>query len=166
MERKIGEELEKSNQSLTRLTNDIASIDFLKDKELENLPHKILFEQIHANLINWKRKVEDMLKSLNSELSVINKAIDEHRGSIVKGIEDEELKVESQFNSIPGVSGKTGKQIGVEYREILQKIERIKPLGDEVKNLSENENKYIQERRNLLGRLSDLRFNCRTLDLI
>ncbi len=158
LEAKIGEELAGVEDSLIGLTDSVDGMDFLKDEKLDKLPHKALFEKAHTTLVEWKKKVESAAAVLNKEFATINQALADTRKDITEAIEKEEVEVEKQFNTIPSVSGKTGKQIGVEYRKLLQQIERIKPLSGEIGTLSETGKKHLQTRRNFLGNLADLRF--------
>lgn len=159
LQNKIGDELEGAAEAIEDLAASVEDMDFLKDEKLDKLPHKALFDQAHSTLTNWRKKVETATTALNAEFETVNKTIADTRKAITDAIEKEEAEVEKQFTTIQSVAGKTGKQIGAEYRRLLQHIEKIKPLSGELGTLSETEKTQMQARRNLLGHLADLRFN-------
>lgn len=158
LELSIGEEFEKRMQALENLAKSVENIDFINEEVIEPLPHKSLFKNAHTTLLNWQKSVDAIMESLTQKITETKESLAITRKAILDGIEKEEVEVEKQFSSIPSISGKTGTQIGEEYRRLLKQIERIKPFNIELGSLSESEKSYIQERRNLLGQLADLRF--------
>jgi chromosome segregation ATPase len=55
------------------------------------------------------------------------------------------------------LEGKSGKEIGVAYQNLLRNIERIKPIEIQVKELQKKIDLHHQERRNILSELSEIR---------
>ena len=68
-----------------------------------------------------------------------------------------ETRLEKDFAQLPAVAGKDGKEIGRSYQRLLRQIEEVRPSQARLKIVDALVKELEQERRNLLGEISDIR---------
>lgn len=69
------------------------------------------------------------------------------------------MYLEKEFAKLPEVAGKDGKEIGRTYQGLLRRIEEVKPAQKRLETVNDLVENLEQERRNLLGEMSDIRSN-------
>jgi hypothetical protein len=68
-----------------------------------------------------------------------------------------EAQLETEFAKLPGIAGKDGQEIGRSYQRLLREIEQVKPAQARLKTVEALVKELEQNRRNLLGDISDIR---------
>ena len=154
---RIKEEADRIGTGLERFEEDLPDLVFLSDTALHGLPH--------ANILrNGRTILEEMSQSLRqkvAEFKEIHRSAEIAISEVDKDLrdalqaEDEELK--EQFAKLPGIAGRTGKEIGHEYQRIAKEIERVRPARSQLATVRDLVAHLKQDRRNLLGEISDLR---------
>lgn len=154
---RMKEEIERVGDAVRQLEDSLPDLVFLSDKVLNGLPH--------AELLRKGRAVLEVLdKTLRKKLGEIKQAIDYSSESLQQVVsqlqaarEDSEQQLEREFSKLPEVAGKDGKEVGRTYQRLLRQIEQIKPARTRANNIKALIQELEQERRNLLGEISDLR---------
>ena len=130
---------------------------FLSERALEGLPH--------ADLLGRARKVIEVLSDVSSKKlreieraigdaeSEINNILDELRSEL----ETSDTQLEREFSKLPTMAGKAGPEIGRAYQGLLREIEQISPEQTRLRTADTLVKELRQNRRNLLGEISDLR---------
>jgi len=154
---RMEEEIGRVRAAARQLRESLPDLVFLSDKALDGLPH--------ADLLRKGRDVLETLgKTLRQKLEEIEQAIDtsgEALQRVVKqvkaALEESERQLEKEFSKLPEVAGKDGKEVGRTYQRLLRQIEQIKPAKTKAQTIEALLKELEQERRNLLGEISDLR---------
>ncbi|MGF1615439.1 MAG: hypothetical protein ACFCVA_16450 [Gammaproteobacteria bacterium] len=139
------------------LEESLPDLVFLSDQALDGLPH--------ADLLRRGRGVLETLDAtLRQKLVEIDKAVGEAEtalGTVVeeltKAMESAESQLEKEFAKLPAVAGKDGKEVGRAYQRLLREIEQVKPAQTQLKTVDALVDRLEQNRRNLLGEISDIR---------
>ena len=155
----IGVDLEAISTAIEGLKYQLTQVSAVTDDEIKDLPHGAAIKAVYAILDAWKKELEATTTQLEAKQLTVTNNIQTQEKTITASIEKSEADVDKEFATIPAAAGKSGKEIGVQYKAILQQIERIKPLSGQLAGHKKEEDTLRQERRNLLGQLADARFN-------
>ncbi len=154
---RIEDEIDRVRKAKRVFDENVPDLEFLSDQRLQDLPH--------AELLRKARQVlERLLTSLHGQGQGVDRALneaDEGLQPILRGLQQaltrSEQQLESEFATLPTMAGKSGREVGMAFKNLLQEIERIKPKRDQLKKIERFVNERERERRNLLGQISDLR---------
>jgi ABC-type lipoprotein export system ATPase subunit len=124
---RINEDIESIKTALQTVADSLPDTAFLSEAAIEHLPHVDLLRQKRQLLETLSDKSVEFHKQFILAVAEIEQAIQPIAQQLINGIETEELTLEKAFKDIPASQGKTGREIGLEYQNLLQKIERIKP---------------------------------------
>ena len=154
---RILEEVKRTRQGAQQFEESFPDLVFLSDRALEGLPHAEL-------LLSCRRILENLRAALCQKLEEIDVAIKETETSLdslvetlTKALETSETRLEKDFAQLPAVAGKDGKEIGRSYQRLLRQIEGVRPSQARLKIVDALVMELEQERRNLLGEISDIR---------
>lgn len=155
--RVVEEELANLEQAFEQVKDALPDTVFLSDSVLEKLPHAKSLKKIRDCLNKLKGTTEETLKAWN--LAFIKSKEDIHQlvTKLKEGILDQETTLEQTFKELPSSEGKSGREIGVEYQQLLQSIERIKPKEASIQNQQALIDELQKQRRSLLDELSGYR---------
>ncbi len=152
---RISEEIERLNNALNIVADSMPDTEFLSESVINDLPHSALFRQHRTVLEKLKNNVELFLTQFEQAVVSANNINTPIQQKLLNAIKSEESVLEEAFKNIPSSQGKSGRQIGLEYQRLLQKIEQIKPkkitLEQREKVITELEN----ARKKLLTELSE-----------
>ena len=157
LEPRMRQELKRIREAQRRFEEDLPDLVFLSEKALEGLPH--------ADLIRGGRQILEKLGgTLSQKLQEIDSAVVDAAtalapllGELQQAMTESAVQLEKEFASLPAMAGKTGREIGVAYQQLLREIEEIKPTRSRLKTVDTLVKDLEQTRRNLLGEISDLR---------
>lgn len=163
--------LEKERQLAPRLTEDVARLTTAVDALQDSLPdtafvgEKAIEDLPHADLLRRGRAALDGLRTSASEqITAMTKAASTAAGEIAQVVEELEKArraaedaLEKDFAQLPAVAGKEGAAVGRTYQTLQREIESIRTQEARVATLDHLVGELEQERRNLLGELSDVR---------
>jgi ABC-type lipoprotein export system ATPase subunit len=154
LDRSLNEEVCNLDQAFQSIRDNLIDTTFLNDSVLEKLPHAELLQKLRGNLNELSKYAESQIKEWEEKYSFVKKDLDEISSELEKAIEKEEEKLEAVFSKLPASEGKTGKQIGLEYQDILKNIQKINPQ----KKVIEIQKQLLEElklqRTSILGELS------------
>lgn len=160
-ERQLGprvlEEVKRVRSGQSGFEESLPDLVFLSARALEGLPH--------AELLKRGRQIlETLTTKLRQKLDQIDEAIGEAEtalGSVVveltEAMKTAEAQLEKEFAKLPAVAGMDGKEVGRTYQRLLREIEQVKPAQTKLKTLNSLVKELEQNRRNLLGDISDKR---------
>ncbi|MGJ7462109.1 TrlF family AAA-like ATPase [Halomonas sp. MA07-2] len=161
--------LEKEQQLSTKAKEDISRIcdaieyareglpdsTFLSDNALANLPDACILRQQRATLDKLRASVERLLEEAINSARL---AQGEHQAletQLLEKVQQQEADLEKHFKQIPESQGKSGREIGNDYKSILQAIERIQPKQTKLQQRQAHLDALWSERQRLLAELGD-----------
>ena len=161
---RISEEVERLAEGVDALRDSLPDVTFLGEKAIEELPHadvirhsRAILEQIRSSTEGHIDAAAKAVAAARGELAALNADLEKARRAAEDGLVKE-------FSKLPAVAGKPGTEVGRTYQSLQREIEAIRPQQARVASAAELVKTLEQERRNLLGELSDLR-NARTRTL-
>ena len=157
LEPRMRQEIERVHGAKLHFEEELPDLTFLSDKALEDLPHADLF-------LEGRKILETLIETLQQKLDEIGTAVDEagralvpHEEKLKRAMAESEMRIEKDFAALPAMAGKAGREVGVAYQRLLREIEQIKPVRSELGTVDALVNHLEQERRNLLGEISNIR---------
>ena len=157
LEPRMRQEIERVHGAKLHFEEELPDLTFLSDKALEDLPHADLF-------LEGRKILEALVETLQQKLNEIGTAVDEAGRALVpyeeklkRAMAESEMRIEKDFSALPAMAGRAGREVGVAYQRLLREIEEINPVQSELGTVDALVNQLKQERRNLLGEISDIR---------
>ena len=157
LEPRMRQEIDRVHDAKLHFEEELPDLTFLSDKALEDLPHADLF-------LEGRKILETLVETLQQKLDEIGTAVDEagralvpHEEKLKRAMAESEMRIEKDFAALPAMAGKAGREVGVAYQRLLREIEQIKPVRSELGTVDALVNHLEQERRNLLGEISNIR---------
>ncbi len=168
----IDEELNRTRESLDFLKDNLPDLAFIADQVLEGLPHAALFAEQRKALNDLDQALKQGLLQFEKAYKTSVERIDPLQEQLELAIEGDEQTLEKAFGEIPSSQGKTGRQIGAEYQQLLKRIEQIKPKQAAVQTRDSQLRELYAERKKLLlelaeansGRLSKMQKSIKSLN--
>lgn len=153
------EELERVRSGKAQLTEALPDLVFLSDKAIENLPHAELLQRGRKVLEDLDSAVRRNLQEIEAAVEAASASLKELSKELGQAQKEAEQALEKEFAKLPEVAGKDGKEIGRTYQGLLRRIEEVKPAQTRLETVNDLVENLEQERRNLLGEMSDIRSN-------
>ncbi len=151
---RVVEEQRVAKEALSELAEAMPDTTFLSDDTLRGLPHAGELLAIRGHLGALRTAFEQGIAQLSAGTAPITAAIDNGRGALLKAVAGEEEALEREFAKIPAFEGRSGRQIGSAYQQVLKDIERIQPLKAGRDTRQKLVDELRRERENLLADLS------------
>lgn len=170
----IKEKLSKSSliarerQIVNRTENYLLAIDKMIDKFQDNLP-SVAFESttelpdranidnVISTFIDLREIIKVHLQDMKTSVNTAFRNFSDQKADWEIIMQDHETEFQTAIKSLPSASGKNGREIGVDYKRLVDLIEEIKPKNDKLSTLRKEVDALKQERSNLLSELSDTR---------
>ncbi|RME60222.1 ATPase, partial [Candidatus Parcubacteria bacterium] len=154
---RMEDEIGRVRDAVGQLQDSLPDLVFLNDKALDGLPHAELLRKGRGVLEALGKALREKLKEIEQAIDASSEALQQVVIQVQEALEDSERQLEKEFSKLPEVAGKDGKEVGRIYQRLLRKIEQIKPARTKENNIKALIKELEQERRNLLGEISDLR---------
>ncbi len=151
------EELNNLEQTFAHIKDALPDTVFLSNTVLENLPHTEILQKIKISLDRLKVDTENTLNQWDKIFATSKSTIAQLTTKLQECIRAEEASLEERFNELPSREGKSGCEIGIEYKQLLQEIERIKPKQAAINNQNTLIGELQKQRYSLLAELSEYR---------
>ena len=151
------DELSRLQGAFSAMLEVLPDTVFLSDAALKNLPHAELLGKIRTELDTLKGEAETLLTQWQEKFSALKVVVDSLIEALNSGIKHEEEKLETMFRELPASEGKSGREIGLEFQNLLKEIEKIKPRQATAKTQRAIVEELELKRRNLLSELSEHR---------
>jgi DNA repair ATPase RecN len=152
-----GDEFQHLRDGLAGLRDNLPDLTFISDKGLEGLPNAAQLSPIRSILDNLQQSFTRHLEAMQAELNGGEQQLVAQLALWNQALQASEAELEKALRNLPAMAGKSGQEVGVAYQRLMQEIERIKPLTTRLATFESLRERLLQERRNLLGGLSDLR---------
>ena len=144
--RVLEEELHNLNLAFESVRDSLPDTTFLSDNAIGSLPHKAELASVRGELDVIKQKAEAILKQWNTDFQSSRARAEEAIAKVNAGIAQKEEELEKTFKELPATEGKSGREVGIEFQNLLRDIERIRP-----------KRALIENRKKLHAELSQLR---------
>ena len=154
---RILEEAKRTRDGQRHFEESLPDLVFLSDKVLEDLPHVALLQRGRQFLENLGATLRQKIGEIDKAVGEAETALTRLVGELDKALEISEVQLEKDFARLPAVAGKDGREIGHAYQRLLRDIEQVRPAQTRLKTVDTLVNELEQERRNLLGEISDIR---------
>jgi len=103
------------------------------------------------------QQADQLLKSWTTTYASYSQEQDKHLAALAAAIKTDEAGLEKLFSQIPAAQGKSGRQIGMEFQQLIKDIERIRPKQTQLEQRLAAITSLAQERSALLAELSKQR---------
>ena len=149
------EESDRFEKAIDRFKESLPDATYLDDTTLEGLPHADILRGQRAHLDTLVKKCREAITQLEDANRNAAQSLLPLQQQMDEAIAVEEQKLEEAFKEIPASQGKTGRQIGAEYRDLLQQIEQIKPKQTKLQSVQARIEELYGRRKKLLLELSN-----------
>jgi len=154
---RAGQELKRLEAGVQTLGESLPDLAFFGDKALEGLPDISSLVTIRGDLEKLKHEVFNHHTALQGLTRSGRLAIEPRVATWQAAMKAGEQEIEQALAGLPDMAGKSGREVGAAYRQLIQDIERIKPLEAEKTTLTQLVGNLELERKNLIAKLSDVR---------
>jgi len=151
---RIEEEQRGVRDALVGLEDALPDATFLGDEAIKELPHVHEIQDIRDKLIALQAELETLLANAKQKVTATETAIKAKLNELSKKISEDETALEKEFSKIPAFQGRSGREIGTAYQQVLKDIERIRPLKTNRDTRQRLVDELRKERNNLLADLS------------
>lgn len=155
--RVLKEELHNLNLAFAKVRDSLPDATFLSDKAIGSLPHKAELASVRGELDAIKQKAEAILKQWNTDFQCSLARAEEAIAKVNAGISQKEEELEKTFKELPATEGKSGREVGTEFQNLLRDIERIRPKKALIESRKNRYAELSQQRQAILNKLSQIR---------
>lgn len=148
------EEVPNLNKAFRTVRDNIPDTTFLNDKVLAPLPHAEGLRKIRSTLDRLRVDAELLLDQWQKSYATMHEKNSSLISQLNETIQLEEKSLEKTFKELPSSRGKTGRQIGIEFQELMKKIEKIRPKETLIANLKNLQKELEENRQKILAELS------------
>jgi ABC-type lipoprotein export system ATPase subunit len=149
-----GPNLDKAFESVRDSLPDTV---FLSDSTIDHLPHAENLRKLRTVLDSLRTDAEALLNEWQIKYAAAKPLISLLSDELNVLIQQKESELENTFKELPALEGKTGKEIGIEFQNLLREIERIRPKQALVQNRRKVVTELNRQRKAVLDELSSLR---------
>lgn len=151
--KRIDEEGRNLADAFSTVTDNLPETVFLSEAAIANLPHADIFREMRTSIENLKKNTQETITAWTNLYTRYTEQLSKQKGIAAERIAAHEEEFEKAFKDIPDYQGKTGKQIGIEYKTLVQKIEEIRPQEKVLENKKAVVAELEKERKGLLEEL-------------
>lgn len=157
LKRVLEEEGPNLNNAFQALRDSLPDTVFLSDSAINHLPHADGFGKLRVALDALRGEVEALLTQWQEKYAVSATTMSSIADGIKNGIKLDEAALEETFKELPALEGKSGNEIGIEFQNLLRKIERIRPKKTLIINRQKVVTELHRQRDAILDELSSIR---------
>ena len=157
VKRALEEELHHLNLAFDSVRDSLPDTTFLSDNAIGALPHKTELISIRGELDTIYQKAETLLEQWNADFQESGKRTEVAIKKIKTGIAQKEEELEKTFKELPAAEGKSGREVGIEFQNLLRDIERIRPQKANIESHKKLQTALAQQRQTILSELSQIR---------
>lgn len=150
-------ELTRVKDAMEALKDGLPDTAFLSDATIESLPHREQLTALKTNLDALKTESLRLLEDLGKQLVKAEEAQTKGFQKLHQDITKDEEEIQEAFKKLPSSEGRSGREIGTAYQELLRGIEKVRPLKTRIETKKNLVRQLKKERGNLLADLSDIR---------
>jgi ABC-type lipoprotein export system ATPase subunit len=149
------DEIARLEKAIVLLKDSLPDTSYLSDADLDGLPDAEALKSQRVVLDALADKTRQVIAELNKAHQQAEQGLVPLQEKMERAIKAEEQKLEAAFKEIPASQGKTGKQIGAQYKNLLEQIEKIRPKKEVLQERQVELNALYRQRKKLLLELSD-----------
>lgn len=149
-----GQNLDKAFEAVRDCLPDTV---FLSDSAINHLPHAEILRKMRAVLEAQRGDAEALLNQWQEKYDASKTVITTLAHELNAGIRQEEAALEKTFKELPALEGKSVKEIGFEFQNLLREIERIRPKQTLIENRKRVVTELDRQRKAILDELSSIR---------
>lgn len=157
LERALGTELTNLEEAFNGVEESLPDTTFLSETTISSLPDAQLFRQIREVLDKLRADSVSLIEQWKQKYQSAVTELQLRQVDVKTSIATQEEKLERIFKDLPSSEGKTGRQIGVEYQNLLRDVERLKPNEAAIEARRRVVTELQLQRTILLDELSALR---------
>ncbi|HHX4812403.1 TPA: TrlF family AAA-like ATPase [Yersinia enterocolitica] len=151
------EELRRLREAVTSLKDSQVDITYLNDAAINGLPHSAVLRQQREILQLLHKQAETVIQQFEGILNDVQEDLSPLHLTLSNLIAGEETLLEQAFKDIPASQGKSGRQIGADYQELLRQIEKIHPQKTALENRQRQIDELYLQRKGLVFELISAR---------
>lgn len=155
--KRVLEESEDLDKAFQSVHDSLPDTVFLSESTVANLPHVEDIRAMRTVLDNLRNDASALLDQWQKKYQSTRIAIENLDQNLNAGIQQEEAVLEKIFKDLPSCEGKTGKQIGIEFQNLIKEIEKIRPKQITIETKRKLFLELMNSRRSILNELSGLR---------
>jgi len=157
LKRVLEEEGPNLNNAFQALRDSLPDTIFLSDSAINHLPHADGFSKLRVALDVLRSEAETLLIQWQEKYATSATTMASITDEIKAGIQRDEVALEKTFKELPTLEGKSGKEIGIEFQDLLREIERIRPKQTLIENRRKVVTELHRQRDAILDELSSFR---------
>lgn len=155
--RAVEEEGPNLDNAFQAVRDSLPDTVFLSDSAIGHLPHAESLRKLRAALNALHEDAEALLNQWQAKYAATKAVIASHTQELNAGIQQEEATLEKTFKELPALEGKSGKEIGIEFQNLLREIEQIRPKQTLIENRKKVVTELNRQRKAILDELSSMR---------
>ena len=155
LDQRITAEIDELKTAIQTVKDSLPDSAFLAEPAITNLPHATLLSQQRTLLEKLTLDANALLKQFDQIITSVTDENQVHHQQLVEGVNAQESLLEKAFKEIPASQGKSGKEIGMAYQQLLQQIEQIKPQQITLQQRQQLIDELENKRKLLLSELSE-----------
>jgi ABC-type lipoprotein export system ATPase subunit len=141
--------------TLKTLREQLPNVENISDEAIDNFPDKQIFTELKEVVVNLSKGIADLFEQVDKKFSTGKSVIDNLEKSLDVSVQEHEVTIEKEFKKIDPVEGKTGKQIGLEYSQLVKDIAKLKSSRTKLDKAQSQLSQSEAERKKHLSTLSD-----------
>lgn len=149
-------EIQEFSEALRNLRESIPDPLFLSETALQGLPHSAELSALRERLSSFTQGVAEPIGSLEALTSGVAASGDVTIQALEQAIAKEETALTKSFSEIPSIQGRSGREIGEQYRALQEEIARVQPKVREAELRRKMLEDLQARRRELLAERSAL----------
>lgn len=154
LKRALEEEGPNLERSFQTILDNLPDTTFLSETALEKLPHAEYLRKIRLALDILRQETEAIFNQWQQKYANTKINLESLANELNSDIAKDEAILENTFKELPTCEGKTGKQIGVEFQNLMKEIEQIRPKKALIENHTKLLNELEKQRKSILDDLS------------
>ena len=155
--RAVDEEGQRLDLAFQAVRDALPDTVFLSDTVIDKLPHATSLRSLRLELDGLRGIAENLLAQWQEKYTAAHLSITATNVELNQLLQQEESNLEKTFKALPTFEGKSGKEIGIAYQNLLRDIEQIRPQQALIQTRREIVGELEQQRIALLDELSSLR---------
>lgn len=149
-------EVQGFSEAVRNLREAIPDPLFLSENAMVGLPHQADLSMLREHLSAFAQSVSGPIGSLETLASEAVASGNIKAGTLDQGISKDEAALSKSFSEIPSVQGRSGREIGEQYRALQEEIARVQPKLREAELRKKGLEELQARRKELLAERSSL----------
>jgi len=150
-------ELTAYGKALSSLKDALPDPAFMDDDAKDSLPHNAQLRELHKLIQDFVISASGQIVIMDNGLHEVETAATQINDRMLGLIDEEETELAKAFKDIPDFQGRTGRDIGQRFKELLQEIARIHPQEAVLTSKRTQIEELRKQRNKILAELAKVR---------